>query len=379
MKAAKHLLAALVGLSCACASGPGLAPSEARASARPSATPTVEVEAELGSTRGSVVAVRDPGELVYVASSLTEDQLTELASLAPNVRFAVGLEGEALLERALEADGIDAHLCTPELLRRAQKLRWTQAWSAGVDRYVELEELIEREDLVLTNMQGVHGPAIADHAMSMLLAHTRGLRDWFGAMDERAWNRGRAQEMTALRGRTMLVVGMGGIGSEVASRAKAFGMRVTATVRTARPAPDYVDRLGTADELDELLPEADVVAVCVPLTDETRGMFDAERIARMKPGAYLINIARGQIVDTEALLAALESGHLAGAGLDVTDPEPLPSDHPLWERADVLITPHVAARAEITQDRRWALFRENVRRFGAGEPLLNVVDKEAGY
>lgn len=340
--------------------------------------PQVDGDA-LGSTRHAVVAVEDPGELLYLASRLSEEQLSELKELAPNVRFEIDLAPDELLRRAADAHAVDAHLVTPELLAAAPHLRWVQAWSAGVDRYVTMEALVEDEDLVLTNMQGVHGPAIADHAMAMLLAHSRGLREWYAAMDARDWNRGRARETSALSGRTLLVVGLGGIGSEIARRAKAFDMRVTATVRTAREAPEYVDRLGAAEELDELLPEADVVAICVPLTEEKRGLFDAERFARMKEGAFLINIARGQIVDTDALLAALRSGRLSGAGLDVTDPEPLPEDHPLWARDDVLVTPHVAGRAEITQDRRWALFRENVRRFGAGEPLLNVVDKEAGY
>ena len=177
----------------------------------------------------------------------------------------------------------------------------------------------------------------------------------------------------------MLVVGMGGIGSEIARRAKGFDMRVLATVRSARPAPDYVDELGTAADMDRYLAEADVVAVALPLTDETRGLFDAERFALMKAGAYFLNIGRGPIVDTDALLAALQSGHLAGAGLDVTDPEPLPADHPLWRQPKVIITPHVASRAELTMERRWSVFRENMRRFGAGEGLVNVVDKGAGY
>jgi phosphoglycerate dehydrogenase-like enzyme len=128
-----------------------------------------------------------------------------------------------------------------------------------------------------------------------------------------------------------------------------------------------------------MLAEADVVAICVPLTAETERLFDTRAFAAMKPGAYLINVARGRVVDTGALLAAIKSGRLAGAGLDVTDPEPLPADHALWREPGVIITPHVAGDAELTRERGRELFLENVRRFGAGEPLLNVVDKEAGY
>jgi len=173
--------------------------------------------------------------------------------------------------------------------------------------------------------------------------------------------------------------GMGGIGREVAQRGKGFGMRVLATRRSAAPPPSFVDRQGTPDDLHAFLRESDVVVLCVPLTEETRGMIDAAELALLKPGSYLINIARGPVVDTDALVDALQSGRLAGAGLDVTDPEPLPAEHVLWTMDNVVVTPHVSSRSELTEDRRWALYIENMRRFGAGEPLLNVVDKEAGY
>ena len=177
----------------------------------------------------------------------------------------------------------------------------------------------------------------------------------------------------------MLVVGLGGIGSEIAMRADAFNMRVLATARTERPAPPYVDVLGTGPDLDELLPQADIVVLAVPLTDETNGMINRETIARMKDGAWLVNIARGAVVDTDALVEALDAGKIGAAFLDVTDPEPLPEGHTLWNRDNVLITPHVAARAELSGERRQELTLENMRRFGSGEPLLNVVDKAAGY
>ncbi len=177
----------------------------------------------------------------------------------------------------------------------------------------------------------------------------------------------------------MFVVGLGGIGSEIAKRAHGFGMHVLATRRSEQPKPDYVDEQGLADDFERFLPRADVVAICVPLTDETRGLFDDEEFASMKAGSYLINVARGGIVETPALLEALRSGRLAGACLDVTDPEPLPREHPLWREPNVVITPHIASDATLTDERWWSLYRENVRRFAAGEPLLNTVDKAAGY
>lgn len=324
-------------------------------------------------------AAKSAAELTYLAGDLSEDQLAELSEVAPNVRIVSGLDEEERLARAAEFDGADAHLLTDEFLAAATRLRWVQAWSAGVDRYMKLPGLVENDRIVFTNMRGVHGPAIAEHAFAMLLSLTRDLGAFRDAQKKSVWDRAASDRMTTLAGRTMLVVGMGGIGTEIARRAHGFDMRVLGIVRTKREPPPFVDELGTSEDLDRLLGQADVVAVALPLTEETRGLFDARRFARFKEGSRLLNVGRGAIVDTKALLAALESGRLAGAGLDVTDPEPLPEDHPLWARDDVVITPHVSARAELTRERRWELLRENLRRFSAGEELLNVVDKRLGY
>jgi phosphoglycerate dehydrogenase-like enzyme len=154
---------------------------------------------------------------------------------------------------------------------------------------------------------------------------------------------------------------------------------VIATRRSDTPSPDWIEQVGKPEELQKLLPRADVVAICVPLTKETERLFDEKAFAAMKPGAYLINVARGKIVDTAVLVRSLQSGRLAGACLDVTDPEPLPKESPLWAMKNVVITPHVSSDAEVTDARASALLEENLRRFAAGEPLLNVVDKSAGY
>jgi phosphoglycerate dehydrogenase-like enzyme len=245
---------------------------------------------------------------------------------------------------------------------------------------MQVKGIVDRGEIVLTNMRAVHGPAIADHAFAMLLSLTRNMEAHAKNQAESRWSREEQQPRPiALAGRTMLVVGLGGIGTEVAQRAHGFGMRVIATRRTDAPSPDYVERVGRPGDLMAMLPGADVVAVCVPLTPETEGMFNPAALAAMKQGSYLINVSRGKIVQTDALIAALESGRLAGACLDVTEPEPLPPEHPLWKMKNVVITPHVSSDSEVTDERWWALLRENIRRFGAGEPLLNVVDKGAGY
>ncbi len=336
----------------------------------------------LGSTRNSVVAIPMTGgteELVYLTTGMSDEHLAEIAELAPNITIVSGLDRETAVTFAGRADGVDAHLLSSAFLEAAPDLRWAQSWSAGVDRYIAIPELMARDEIVLTNMKGMYGPVIAEHVFAMMLSMTRDLEFYMDAGRRGVWERGDGSAMGALQGRTMLVVGLGGIGSEIAMRAHAFGMRVLATARMERPAPPYVEVLGTAKDLNDLLPEADVVVLAVPLTDETRHMINRETLGMVKDGTWLVNISRGAVVDTDALVEALDSGKVGAAFLDVTDPEPLPEGHPLWGRDNALITPHVAARAELSADRRWALMRENMRRFSVGEPLLNVVDKEAGY
>ncbi len=319
-------------------------------------------------------------EVLYLAGRMDDELLSRLAESSPNLTVLDGLDANSALEHAAAAHGADVGLVSPEFLEAAENLAWIQIGSAGVERYLERPEIAGAHATVhLTNAAGVHGPVIAEHVFAMLLAHTRSLRASGRAQARGEWDRSVGSGSTSLAGSTLLVVGMGGIGSEVARRAKAFDMVVHATVRTPRPTPDYVDHLATGDQLDALLPLADHVVICLPLTAETEGLFDAQRLARMKQGATLVNIARGRIVNTDALIAALNTGHLAFAGLDVSDPEPLIEGHPLWGRDDVLITPHVAGRAELTGERRNELFLENLQRFAAGRPLLNVVDRTAGY
>lgn len=319
-------------------------------------------------------------DLVYLASAMSEEDLAAVRAVAPGVRIIAGLDRRTAMEYAPIAHAADAHLLTPEFLASAPNFVWAQSRSAGVDRYMGLAGIVENDAVVLTNMRAAHGPTIADHSFAMLLTLTRNLRAFEEAQREGQWRRDApGPSPIALEGRTMLIVGFGGIGSEIGRRAHGFGMRVIATRRSDDPGPDWVTRMGRPTELMAMLPEADVVAVCVPLTPETEGLFDEAAFAAMKPGAYLINIARGRVVDTDAMLASLRSGRLAGACLDVTDPEPLPAGHPLWREPNAIITPHIAGDADLTRDRAFALFRENIRRFDAGEPLLNVVDKVAGY
>jgi phosphoglycerate dehydrogenase-like enzyme len=235
---------------------------------------------------------------------------------------------------------------------------------------------------VLTNGQAIASPALAEHAIALMMALVRGLDVYRANQLAGAWQPDIGMERSdfmELEGRTALVVGLGGIGTQTAKRAHGLGMRVIATRGSRREGPDYVDYVGLADETLELARQADVVINTTPLTDATRGLFDAAFFKAMKPTAYFISVGRGASTVTDDLVAALKAGEIAGAGLDVTDPEPLPAGHPLWTAPRVLISPHTAGRSDRSRERLFLLVRENLRRYVAGEPLLSVVDIARGY
>ncbi|GIO10553.1 3-phosphoglycerate dehydrogenase [Cohnella xylanilytica] len=254
-------------------------------------------------------------------------------------------------------------------------LRWVQTGSAGVDN-LPLAEL-ERLGVTVTTASGVHPVPMAETAFAMLLAFTRNLHLAVRNQTERRWER--AETYGELRGRTMGVVGAGQIGSEVARLARAFGMR-TLGVRRSGKAAEHIDRMESFEGLDGVLAESDVVVNILPDTPETRRLFDADRFAKMKPGALFVNIGRGASVDTDALLEALRSGRLAGSGLDVVDPEPLPEDHPLWNEDNVILTPHIGGNTDSYKERLAELFIANLRAYlETGRPDRNVVDYRLRY
>lgn len=283
---------------------------------------------------------------------------------------------------------------TPGLLAAAPRLKWVQTPTASLEHYV-FPELVEHP-CVLTNMRGLFSDVIADHVMGYVLCFCRNLHLYVRRQIERRWDPigGEADRTTAAIGpsyvcgfdrthrhvadQTLGVVGVGAIGAEVCRRAAAFGMRVLGV----DPHPCTIDgvvEVRPMDSLDDLLATSDFTVIAAPHTPETARLFDAARIAKMKPGSFLINIGRGAIVDLAALTDALRSGHLGGAALDVFETEPLPPDHPLWGMENAILTPHVAAASPRIAERHLATLVENVRRFAAGEALLNVVDKRAWY
>lgn len=265
-----------------------------------------------------------------------------------------------------------------ELLAAAGKLRWVHITSAGIEKFTGLEKLREGS-IAVTNLKIYQGPEIADHAFALLLGLTRNMAAFFQAQEEGVWERREGMPMIELHGKKMLVIGYGGIGQLVAERARAFGMEVRAIDTNDIPLTRTLDGSGKPDELDEFLKDADVVVSCVPITKETEGMIGKEQFAAMKNGAYLINVSRGKVVDTGAMIEALRGGKLAGVGLDVVEPEPLPADSPLWGMKNVLITPHVAGVSDGRSGRATALIGENMVRFSEGRELKNLVSVESGY
>jgi phosphoglycerate dehydrogenase-like enzyme/glyoxylase-like metal-dependent hydrolase (beta-lactamase superfamily II) len=327
----------------------------------------------------------------------------DLAHVAPGVELAFAANRRELLAAIADAEGLIGPL-DAELFGAAKKLRWVHSVSAGVNQYVGIEGAeagvagLAASSVVLTNGRRCYGPDIGDQVFGYVLAFSRWLKASVEGKHDiaagkvspaagaggagnfwRAIDPGSAKAEWELRGKSMLIVGLGGIGSEVARRAKAFGMTVAGVDPDVASPPAGVGRLRRPAEILDLLPEADVVVIACPWTRATHRFFGERHFAAMKPKSILVNVARGAIVDPKSLVDALKGGKLLGAGLDVTDPEPLPDDDPLWSLPNVIITPHNAGQSDGVTRRRLLLARENLRRFAAGEPLLNVVDKQKGY
>jgi phosphoglycerate dehydrogenase-like enzyme len=311
---------------------------------------------------------------------LPKDIATELEAHLPDEVVVVRADSEG----NLDGDTTDAEVyfswfnlkakTLHRVLEVSPQLRWHHAPNAGVNQIIT-PQYLER-NLILTNGAGVHAIPIAEFAIAYMLSHAKQLPKLYKQQLEHNWQRGLAIE--ELLDKTLLIIGAGGIGQEIASRAKAFGMRIFGSRRHPQPLPNF-DKVVGADEWKALLGEADYVVIATPLTWDTKGMIDAEVLRLMRPSAYLINIARGAIVDEFALVEALQNGEIAGAALDTVFTEPLPPESLLWSLPNVVITPHCSGNSPKTKERSLALFIDNFTRYRHGQPLRNVVDKTAGY
>ncbi len=306
----------------------------------------------------------------------SKEQKDFLQNLAPDYHFH-WLTRQELTDDLVDQAHVILGAIPPARFKTAARLEWLQLESAGVDRYIAAGPA--PGGAVLTNASGSYGPAIAEHLLAMLLFLQKNFHIYRDQQKHDLWQPRAAVQ--AIAGSTTLVIGLGDIGSEFARRMHGLGSQVIGVKRTLAEKPDFVTELHTLADLDKLLPRADSVALCLPATEQTYQIINRQRLELMKKTAILLNIGRGNAIDSEALADLMAAGHLAGAGLDVTDPEPLPAGHRLWQIENVLITPHVSGgySLQATVDKILAIALENFSRYLAGQPLLNCVDFKRGY
>jgi D-3-phosphoglycerate dehydrogenase len=314
---------------------------------------------------------------VVLCYPLEQKHLEQIALAVPPGTEIVDAGQERIAVELPEADIFCGHAKVPvdwpAVVRRG-RLRWIQSSAAGLDHCLVPEVIAS--DIVVTSASGLFADQVAEHALALLLGLLRGLPTFFRAAQRREFIRRPTRD---LHRTTVGIVGLGGNGTRIAEVLRPFKTRILGTDMFPESPPACVDDLRHADHLDWLLGESEVVVLTVPLNAQTQGMIAAPQLARMKAGSVLINVARGPVVKEADLVAALKAGHLWGAGLDVTEVEPLPPDSLLWDLPNVIITPHVGAQSSRRADDTTDLVCENLRRFFAGRKLVNVVDKQLGY
>lgn len=322
-----------------------------------------------------------------LVTGASPDVVKELTAAAGTKGRIVVVNNQTIMKEIADADAVIGNI-TPEQVRAGKNLKWVQIRSAGAETVLHLSGSNDLRDsqIVLTNNQIVQGPEIADHAMAMLLAHTRKLLHYQNLKAKATWQGGGFTGIE-LNTKNGVIIGCGGIGMQIAQRAWAFGMNVTCVDPDDIPYSPFIKQFVRPDRLNEVIPSADVVFISAPWTPESHKMFGPSQFDLMKQGSYFIAVSRGGLYDLNALVKALDSKKLAGAGVDVVDAkdsgadrsEPLPSDHPLWKFENVVITPHIAGRSDLDTARMNATIKENVRLFVEGKSLINVVDKKKGY
>ncbi|MEQ8735740.1 MAG: D-2-hydroxyacid dehydrogenase [Rhodospirillaceae bacterium] len=352
------------------------------------AEPTAaEVIKTLGLEESDIVARDMPGwqkPTAVIVNAQGDGRLAWFQEVIPDdvTLLPARSDREAAELAAANADSVMAVVgfCSQRIVDAGPNIKWLHMPFAGVSQCVSIPQ-VAAGGYLITNMQRLSAPQIAEHVIAMMMYFARGLDHYAAAQRDRKWDRAAApnDELWAINTKTMLIAGLGGIGTQTAELAAGLGMRVIATRNSSRNGPDFVDYVGLSDELPELLGQADVVVNALPLTPDTENLFDAALLARMKPTALFFNVGRGGSVVSADLVAALKNGTLAGAGLDVQDQEPMPADHVLWEAPNLLITPHISGFNDAGRDMFWVILRENLRRYVAGEKMLSVVDVERGY
>ncbi|HUY79026.1 MAG TPA: D-2-hydroxyacid dehydrogenase [Ktedonobacterales bacterium] len=324
-------------------------------------------------------------QLVVANFPFLPDDQQRLREALGDDAFLFVMEDDALrgaLVSHPQTDTLITFRTPPDVLTLAPNLRWLALPSAGAERILRMGLTQARPDLIITTASGVHGVPMSEFVLSVMLIWARRWPEIFTAQREKRWPESQLELMGGeLDGATLGVIGLGAIGRRIAQLGRAVGMRVVALRRSATPGqtdPD-ADTLYAPNQLADLLGQADYVVLSAPSTPETDHLITAERLRQMKRSAVLINIARGELVDEPALIAALRDGAIAGAGLDVFETEPLPADSPLWSMPNVIISPHISGVTPRYSTRLATLFLDNVARLRSGQPLRNVVDVARGY
>ncbi len=318
-------------------------------------------------------------KIVIAAPQRDAQRVAEIQARHPGSELVIAANRDQVLDLIGDADGLFGAVNAMEFAA-AEQIRWIQAGSAGVEWLWNVPALQGRDDVTVTNMRSAHAATIADHCFAMLLYFTRSLGELIEYQSREEWSRGQlGGRLQSLSGRTLGIVGFGNIGRAIGRRGVGFDMKVLAVDAHPGQPGDGAEEVWPLSRLDEMCKSLDVLAISAPITPQTRGLVGRKQLEALKPASYLCVMSRGNIVDEAAAIDLLKSGHLAGAGFDVTHEEPLPSDDPLWKAPNCIITPHNSAGSSLTMGHVWRIFEENLGRFERGEPLMNVVDKNLGY
>ncbi|WP_404294923.1 D-2-hydroxyacid dehydrogenase (plasmid) [Microvirga sp. RSM25] len=320
------------------------------------------------------MAVESPELTIVLNHPAAESYARLIEERFPQVRPIVAPDSNGLERYIGEADALLAFRFPVEVFDKAKKLRWFQCTGAGVDSMFPIRDRVGH--ITVTNARGIHGDIIADFVMAGVTMLHWDFRRFLREQANREWN---PRYVAPLADKTLGVVGLGSIGATIARRAKSAGMTVVGSKRDISVPVDGVDGLFASDALEDLLPLCDFVVLALPATPETVGLIGAAELARMRPDAFLINIARGNVVVEDELVKALQTGAIAGAMLDVFEREPLPKESPLWDMPNVIATPHVAGSPTNYTERVFSIFADNIERFLKGQALKNVVDLGRGY
>ena len=308
---------------------------------------------------------------------VNEKHLTQIRSVDKKIKIvAVSYQDTKQIAKELaDADIIAGNQVSIPTITNAKKLKWIQAFSAGVEKILTPE--VVRSDVLVTNVSGIHTTPIAEHVLGFMLIFTRRFYETFKNQQQKIWKKN--PNVTEIKGKTVLVVGLGNIGTEVAKLANFLGAKVIAVKQNTKDKPDFISKVYSPSQLEKVLPKADFVVLCLPLTPQTKHLFNLKKFKAMKKSGIIINIGRGPLIKEKDLIKALEQKIIAGAGLDVTEEEPLPKESKLWNMENVVITPHHSGWSEKYMDRAIDLFCLNLKAYLKNKPLPTLVDKLRGY